>query len=291
MKFVTLADMARTIRNNLYKIPHDVDFIIGIPRSGILAASIMAEFLNLPLIDLDSFIFGAKPTGGKRLRYRKESDREKKRALVVDDTLYGGTANREARKKLAPFKDKYEFIYLVVFHEGRCNDIDIALEDVRKYTNNFTQIVLYEWNILQHHADVMGRFLFDMDGVFCVDPPDERDAQVYHDYICNATPLFLPAAEIGEIVTFRLNSNRAITERWLSEHGIRYKTLTMFPAETWDERHNSGISPAKFKADIYSKRPMAKLFIESEDAQARAIYMMTGKPVYCVSTNKFYGGE
>ena len=29
MKFVTLADLAATIRRNVHKIPHDVDFVIG----------------------------------------------------------------------------------------------------------------------------------------------------------------------------------------------------------------------------------------------------------------------
>ena len=288
MKFITLADMASVIRNNLHRIPHDIDFVMGIPRSGIIAASIISEFINVPLIDLDSFIFGASPTGGRRLRYQTDSGRAVKRVLVVDDTLYAGTANRLARKKLEPFSNMYEFIYLVVFHEGRCNDIDIALEDVRKYTNNFTQIVLYEWNILQHHADVMGRFLFDMDGVFCLDPPDERYAKEYLNYIKNATPLFLPKATIGEIVTFRLESNRTITQDWLASHGIKYKALTMYPAWSWEERASSGIGPARFKSEIYKQRPAAKLFIESSDRQAQDIHRLTGRPVYCVESNKMY---
>ena len=291
MKFVTIADLDKTIRENLYKVPRDIDFIIGVPRSGIIAAGILAEYLNLPLIDLDSFVFGAPPTGGRRLRYNTDSDREKKRVLVLDDTLYSGIANREARKKLESFNDKYEFIYAVVYHEGRCNDIDFAFEDVRGYTNNFTQIVLYEWNLLQHHEDVSSRFLFDMDGVFCLDPPDERNHDEYIEYIKNATPLFLPKQKIGEIVTYRLSANRGITEKWLEEHGIKYNTLTMFPAQTWDERKDSCVSPAMFKSNIYKKRGWAKLFIESEDWQAKAIYNMTGKPVYCVSTNKMYGSE
>ena len=289
MKFITLADMASTIRRNIHRIPHDIDFVIGIPRSGIIAASIIAEFLNVPLIDLDSFVFGASPTGGRRLRYRMDSGREKKRVLVVDDTLYNGTANREARQKLKPSEWRCEFIYLAVYHEGRCNDIDITLEDVRGFTNGFSQIVLYEWNILQHHADVMGRFIFDMDGVFCVDPPDERDASAYLNYIKDATPLFLPTAPIGEIVTFRLEANRHITQRWLAEHGIRYGALTMFPAQTWDERFKSGISPARFKSDIYRTRPDARLFIESEEWQAKEIHRLTGRPVYCVASNMIYG--
>ena len=288
MKYFTLADMAGTIRHNLHRIPHDIDFVMGIPRSGIIAASIISEFLNVPLIDLDSFVFGASPTGGRRLRYQTDSGRTVRRVLVVDDTIYAGTANRLARKKLEPFADRYEFIYLAVFQEGRCSDIDIALEDVRRFTNNFTQIVLYEWNILQHHADVMGRFLFDMDGVFCMDPPDERDRKAYLDYIRNATPLFLPKAVIGEIVTFRLESNREITKDWLAAHGIRYNALTMFPASTWEERAGSGIGPARFKSEIYRQRPAAKLFIESNDRQAQVIHRLTGRPVYCVESNKIY---
>ena len=61
MKFITLADMASTIRRNLHRIPHDVDFVIGIPRSGIIAASIIAEYLNVPLIDIDSLSLGQVP--------------------------------------------------------------------------------------------------------------------------------------------------------------------------------------------------------------------------------------
>lgn len=288
MKYITLSDLASTIRNNLYRIPHDIDFVMGVPRSGMIVASIIAEFINVPLIDLDSFVFGASPSGGRRLRYVTESDRTVKRVLVVDDTMYAGTANRLARKKLGPFNDGYEFIYLVAYHEGRCNDFDIALEDVRKYTDNFSQIVLYEWNILQHHANVMQTFLFDMDGVFCQDPPDERDKKAYRDYIMNAIPLFIPKATIGEIVTFRLESNRKITEDWLAGQGINYNALTMFPANTWEERRWSGVSPARFKADIYNQRPQAKLFIESEDHQASEINRLTGRPVYCVSSNKMY---
>ena len=288
MKYITLSDMARSIRANLHRIPHDVDFVMGVPRSGMIPATIIAEFLNVPLTDVDSFVSGAKPTGGDRLRYHIDSGREKKIILVVDDTIFRGSSNRRTRKKLEPLKDKYEFIYLAVYQEGPCQDVDLFIEDVRGYTDNFRNIVLYEWNLLQHHGDVMSHFIFDMDGVFCLDPPDERNLAAYQEYIRNAVPLFLPKAEIGEIVTYRLSANREVTQKWLADHGVKYRTLTMFPAQTWDERYRSGISPAQFKSDIYGQRTWAKLYIESEDTQARAIHMMTGKPVYCVSTNRMY---
>lgn len=287
MKYVTLSEMCWTIRNNFHKIPHDIDFVLGVPRSGVICASIISEFLNAPFVDVTSFCSGAVPTGGGRLRYHTESVREKKKVLVVDDTIYNGNAMRRVRQQLAPFSDRYDFTYMVVYREGNCVDVDFWLDDLRKYTTDFP-IVLYEWNIFHHITNIMAQCIYDMDGVLCVDPPDERNENEYLNYIINAVPLFTPTTEIGQIVSYRLSKNEEITKRWLSEHNIRYKGITLFPAKTYEERANSGISPAAFKADIYKHSGWAKLFVESDDIQAQKIRDITRKPVYCVGSNKLY---
>jgi len=291
MKFVTLADLAATIRRNVHKIPHDVDFVIGVPRSGVIAAGIIAEFLNAPLIDVDSFAkFGALPTGGRRSRFHRRPVTEKPRVLVVDDTIFHGWSLRETKNKLAPFARRYgfEFVYMAVFLEGPNDGVDIWLEDLRRYTDGYTTFVLYEWNIFHHVPKFMGECIYDIDGVLCLDPPDERSGRPYMDYIPNAVPLFTPTVKVGELVTYRLERYRDLTEWWLHNQGVTYGALTMFPAKSYDERAGMGISPAAFKADIYRLRPWAKLFVESDDRQAREIYGLTGKPVYSVETNKIY---
>ena len=291
MKFVTLADLAATIRRNVHTIPHDVDFVIGVPRSGVIAAGIIAEFLNAPLIDVDSFAkFGALPTGGRRSRFHRRPVTEKPRVLVVDDTIFHGWSLRETKNKLAPFARRYgfEFVYMAVFLEGPNDGVDIWLEDLRRYTDGYTTFVLYEWNIFHHVPKFMGECIYDIDGVLCLDPPDERSGRPYMDYIPNAVPLFTPTVKVGELVTYRLERYRDLTEWWLHNQGVTYGALTMFPAKSYDERAGMGISPAAFKADIYRLRPWAKLFVESDDRQAREIYGLTGKPVYSVETNKIY---
>lgn len=288
MKYVTLSELSLTIRRNVQKIPHDVDFVIGIPRSGIIAASIIAEFLNAPLIDIDSFIFGAKPTGGRRVRFHPYQYRLKPRVLVVDDTIFHGRSLEASKAKLTPFAGKYEFIYLAVYLEGPCHDVDIWLEDLRGYTEGFKSFVLYEWNIFHHIPKFMEVCMYDIDGVLCVDPPDERDGKRYVDYICNAVPLFTPTVKIGEIVSYRLEKYRKETEKWLVGHNIQYGKLTLFPAQSWQERDREGIPPSVFKAKIYKERTWAKLFVESSDLQARIIHARAGKPVYCVETNVMY---
>lgn len=291
MKFVTLAELAGTIRKNVHKIPHDVDFVIGVPRSGVIAAGIIAEFLNAPLIDVDSFAkFGALPTGGRRSRFHRRPVTERSRVLVVDDTIFHGWSLRETKNKLAPFARKfgYEFVYLAVFLEGPNDVVDIWLEDLRRYTDGYTTFVLYEWNIFHHVPKLMGECIYDIDGVLCLDPPDERSGRPYLDYLPNAVPLFTPTVKVGELVTYRLEKYRELTEWWLRNQGVTYGALTMFPAKSYDERAGMGISPAAFKADIYRLRPWAKLFVESDDRQAREIRAITRRPVYSVETNKMY---
>lgn len=287
MKYITLSNLVTTIRNNIYKIPHDIDFVIGIPRSGMICASIISEFINVPLIDINGFINGQELYGGRRLA--KIDRKNNGKILVIDDTVFSGASINEVKDKLNKFN--YNFIYCAVYLEGY-NDkaVDFWLEDLRKYTHNFTQLVMYEWNIFHHNLDVMSTFIFDLDGVFCIDPCDERNTKAYEKYITNAIPLFTPTVKVGKIMTYRLIKYKLVTEDWLAKNNIQYEKLIMFNANSWDERNNSGIEPAIFKGNFY-KNDDAKLFIESDNEQAKKIYEISKKPVLCISTNFLYGGE
>lgn len=288
MKYVTLKDLAKTIRDNIWKVPRDIDFIITIPRSGTIAGSIIAEFLNVPMIDINSFVAGVKPSGGGRLRYYNEKEHNTNRVLVVDDTVFSGLSKVLAREKLKEFTD-YEYIFMAVYLEGPGEQyIDLWLEDLRPYTNGFTQIVLYEWNVFHHNEDIMESCLYDLDGVLCVDPPDERNETEYLNYIANATPLFIPSTKIGGIVTFRLIKNSEITKAWLDKNGVQYGFMVMFNCNTWEERAKSGMDPGEWKGMIYKSLPNYKLFVESNPLQAKTIAEISGKQVLCVEDNKMY---
>ncbi len=288
MKFITLSEMNNIIRDNFYKIPHDVDFILGVPRSGVIPANIIAELLNVPAVDVESFIGGAKPCGGDRVKEIKHTNLKKK-VLVVDDTCFSGKSMLNTKNKLKSLNGMYDFIYLCIFLEGNSESIvDLYLEDVRKYTDNYTKIVLYEWNIFHHYDFITTKCMYDIDGVLCVDPPDERNEEAYLNYIENAIPLFIPTNTIGCIVTYRLIKNKDITLNWLKKNNVKYNSVLMFNAQSWEERNSKGISPGKYKGDLYKLNEWAELFIESDDDQAREIFNITNKPVYCVKTNKLY---
>lgn len=56
MNFRTINDLNNLISKNLDKIPKDIDLIVGVPRSGLFVANLIALYLNLPLTDFDSFL-------------------------------------------------------------------------------------------------------------------------------------------------------------------------------------------------------------------------------------------
>lgn len=221
--------------------------------------------------------------GGHRLE--KVNKNHTNKVLVVDDTAFSGKAIVEAKQKLNKFN--YQFIYMVAYLDGYAQHlVDLWLEDVR-CTKDWNY-VFYEWNIMNHAPQHMARFMFDIDGVFCIDPPSDHNAEEYENYIKDAIPLYIPKVPIGSIVTYRISKYRDITSDWLARQGIKYNNLIMFDANSREARDYSGISSAQYKANIYRNDSRALLFLESDDDQAREIFNIVNKPVYCVKTNKLY---
>ena len=274
MIYITYEDLCRDIRQNLTKIPRDVCGVVGIPRSGMLAATIIAEHLNVPLIDmrnLKDLGHGGRPlhqTSGKKL-------------LVVDDTCYNGNSLAMTKRNLSNKKQNtYSFEYLVVYLEGPCevDKPDIFLRDVREEAKSCPfGWAMYEWNIFAHAA-LTERTLFDLDGVIFLDPPDERIVGAYEAYIKNPTLLHVPTGKT-HICTYRLEKYVDVTLDTLNAAGVDYVTLTM--------AKDRSVPSWKIKADLYAKGGF-ELFVESSEFDAKRIQEATGKPVYCVETNKLY---
>lgn len=208
------------------------------------------------------------------------------KVLVIDDTVNSGNSMRKVRKKLASMT-QYDFVFACVYAEGqKAKDmVDLWFEDVwRKGETKW----FYEWNILHHYEGNTRYFMFDIDGLLCKEPPDERIPDAYRLYLPDAIPMVIPTTFIGALVTYRLEKYRDITERWLEKYGVTYGQLFMYDAESYEIR-NSAESPACYKARLFKKATWAILFLESSAGQAEQIHRMTGKPVFCYENGKMYG--
>lgn len=286
MNYRSVSDLAALTTLHASKIPADVELIVGIPRSGMLFASLLALKLNLPLTDLPAFLRNDPLKRGstrmvKHGHLLKPWDASK--ILLVDDSIASGQSMRAAVEQVA-----------TVYPGAVLSMAAFAQQDNRQQVDLFLELVeqprLFEWNILHHHY--VSHACLDIDGVLCVDPTTEEndDGPNYLRFLQNAQPLFLPSLEVAHLVTSRLEKYRGETEAWLQRHGVRYGQLHMLDLPSAEERRRQN-AHASFKAEIYQRDPHAVLFIESEQHQAMAIMQLANKPVFCIETNRMYSPE
>lgn len=282
MHIRTNEDLNRAILYGMQKIPEDVDLIVGIPRSGLLAAILFSLYLNKPVTDLQGLLEGRVLSTGKRpvKTGRGNPISEARRILIVDDCVSQGTEMDRARAlvRKAGLYDKAIFLAVYSFPENP-HKADIVLEVTPRP-------LVHQWSVM--HSRSLAEFCVDIDGILCADPtPDQDDdGRRYRKFLHEARPLFTPVVEIGWLVTCRLEKYRPETEDWLARHGIRYRHLEMMNHVSRAERQAAG-RHAEYKAEFY-QRSGATLFIESSPGLAERIAQLTDKPVLCFNTNTLY---
>ncbi len=280
MQYRSVADLNHAVVSNLRRVPDDVDLIVGVPRSGLLAASLIALHLNLPLTDLEGFLEGRILQTGRTRRLKKPVTRveDSERALIVDDSVYLGREMGRVRELVAEKAGAREVLFCSVYVTPRmAPGVDLFFE-VCPWPR------VFEWNLMHH--DTLGRSCVDIDGVICEDPTDEEndDGERYLEFLRGARPRLLPSVPVGWLVTSRLEKYREQTEEWLRRHGIQFQEVIMMDYPSQEARRAAN-RYAEHKATAYV-RTGAELFIESSFLQARGIVGLSGKPVLCTETNE-----
>jgi uncharacterized HAD superfamily protein/hypoxanthine phosphoribosyltransferase len=279
MNYRSFADLEASIAANLWKIPADTELIVGIPRSGLLPATMLALHLNRPLADLDGWLEGRVLSSGYRLQEEPIAVDEFSKIVVVDDSVRTGREMRRTRKRIEEAGLSAMVTYVAIYvNEERCREVDIYFEVCPAPR-------VFAWNLM--HRPMLAEACVDIDGVLCVDPTEDQndDGPNYLNFLETAQPLLLPTWEIGSLVTCRLEKYRPQTEKWLLAHGVKYRELIMWKLESKAERVASG-GHAAFKASVYRARPNARFFIESSARQGQEIANLTCRPVICVETQK-----
>lgn len=283
MNFRTYEDLSKIISNNLYKIPNDVDLIVGVPKSGLIAANMISLHLNLPLTDIDSLLEDKIYNSGitKKRENWVTKPEDARRILIVDDSSASGDALKQVMKKICNSKYKDKIIYLVIFVTNQTKDLPDMYFDLCPLPR------MFEWNYMHH--ELLKQACVDIDGVLCQDPTDEEndDGQKYIEFISNVKPRVIPTKKIKYLVTTRLEKYRKYTEKWLSKNNIKYEKLIMMDLPSKEERIRLG-NHGNYKGEQYKVLPDAIIFIESNEHQAQIIANVSGKDVFCVDNSKIY---
>jgi uncharacterized HAD superfamily protein/hypoxanthine phosphoribosyltransferase len=282
VNYRTFHDLIRIIQENIWEISSDYDLVVGIPRSGIIPANMIALLKHLPFTDIDGLIQERLYSSGFRLGQDSEFFKRPLNILIVDDSIFTGNQLQATKTYLQKhLEDKpYRISYCAIYstREG-ASQVDQYLEIVPPPR-------IFSWNIL--HSSIYKVSCVDLDGVLCVDPTPEQndDGAAYLDFLQNAAPLVKPTEKIKTIVTSRLEKYRAPTQDWLAQNEIEYDNLIMLDLPSAEERRRLKIH-ARFKAEVYG-RSDAIMFIESTPWQAKEIHSLSQKPVFCVETHEMY---
>ncbi len=274
LSVLSVADLNRSIAQNLWRIDRTkFDVVVGIPRSGMIPASLLATHLQLPLSDVDSFARGvAFARSGVVVSTGP-------RVLLVDDTANRGGAMGRA---VAQIQHKTKSITRMVVYgpyRGDYSFIDLHFEECPGPR-------VFQWNMWKHIR--LPKWGFDFDGVFCREPTREEndDGPAYLRFMETSPAQFLPTKPIGHVVTGRLEKYRPQTIAQMKRYGIECESLTMMPYATKAERMAAGGRGA-WKARE-AKRLGVEFFVESDAKQAGTIARDAGIPVWCTLTQEVF---
>nr|AFV53193.1 WpaI [Providencia alcalifaciens] len=279
MKYRSINDLTLLIDNKLHLFHQlKITAIVGIPRSGMLAGSILALKLNLPLLSLDDWLNGEKGKHGKT-RSLRNLDKEP-HFLIIDDSINSGKSYLEALEKIKKHNMSNYSTCAIYSSIPNCNIVDHILEVLPLPR-------FFEWNMF--HSRLVQKTMYDIDGVLCLDPTKKQQSSpaLYNEFLRNAIPNILYTGEAYGITTSRLLTDKEQTETWLKRYGLKYKSINFSKYNTVDDRRNANDHGIQ-KGIIY-KNSSAELFVESEKKQAIDIVKCSGKFVFCTENSFLYG--
>lgn len=244
------------------RVPSDIDCVIGIPRSGVIFASIIATKRGLPLATPDLFIRGE--IWQTKARVKPEDMRK---VLLVDDSVFSGEQLDATIELLKGFNPELEILPAMLITSA------MSSEKIGLYGIKIGDLAYYdfEWNLAHATHNGWGPTATDLDGVICVEGrPDE--------------PYIIPNFEIQAIVTSRPENERCSTERWLKEHNVRYGALIML-------RGSKRLGDIAVNHKVGALKKLKPLWYwESDKREAMLISKRAKIPVLCFQDMKVYKG-
>jgi orotate phosphoribosyltransferase len=278
LNFRSVAQLSDQLLHWSRTLPADIDVIVGIPRSGLLAANMLSLYMNVRLTDVDGLLGGrCFPWGIRRKKPGDDGaadmgsflDRPRK-VLVLDDSLWSGRSMKEARARIAEAGLSHEILYGAVYvAPGRVADVDLCCEVL-----NGPRV--FEWNVL--HGKPLEGFCVGLEGVLWRGPARTVEQAAALPPSWDLRPHLVPTGEVGWLVTALPESHRADVEAWLQRHGIRYRNLVMADVAP-DALHGAG-ARAAWKAHVYRSTDAA-LYIEDSFWEAVTIARLSGRHVLC----------
>jgi orotate phosphoribosyltransferase len=260
LRFVTTQQLAVDVLTLASQVPPKLAGVVGVARSGLLPASLLAMHLHLPLGILREDAKDAIAAGhGWRLG---KQQRPNGPLLVVDDTVMSGTSLRKSKAIAAKALAGRELLWAAIYVAPSAKTKpDIWVHDLE--APHFL-----EWNLF--NSVHLPRMAFDYDGILTIDG--------------TTRPQYLPRrGEIPLIITGRGEQDRVPSLAWLAQHGVRVRKLIMFPGQT----PSDPLPIARYKAEHFAASGLS-YFVESDPVQAAEMARLAKRPVICPAAGEVF---
>jgi hypothetical protein len=264
-------------------LPPDTPFIIGVARSGLCVATMVAMLLHLPL-KIFRQSTGDLIDAGNGWRLTGNTGGQGS-PVVIDDTVMTGNSFKHSMPTIRRTFPGAISAAVYVNPKARVKP-EIWVTDL-------PWPHLLEWNLF--NSVLSPSIAYDFDGILCHDCPhgSDDDGPRYADFLRDTKPLYvIRKTQIALIVTARLEKYRPQTMEWLARHGIAVNQLVMGPWRNNHERARSDV--AAYKAEHYRRfltlrhRIKPAMFVESDVHQATRISEFSGGLVVCPAAGRCF---
>lgn len=241
------------------------DAIVGITRSGMIPASILAAHLGADLWSVD-YRTAIITSLGHGNRHREQGTR--KRVVLIDDSVWSGLAMRSATRQIEEAWGITPLRLAVYIRPQAIREVDHFATAHNEH--------LFEWNV--YNAPFANVLAYDLDGVMCRDfsRDEDDDAERYIAALQEMRPTHRRPRKPVSIITARLERYRRETEAWLARHGIAVERLIMGPWPSKAEREASDVGRWKHEQ---LRALGVSWYVESDCRQAAAIAKLGGLSV------------
>lgn len=278
LNFRTIEDLNLAIVRKLDQIRKlNIDLVVGIPRSGMLPASLIATHLQLPFTDVDSYNSNRWYVRHKKVTVPTDITTTPLRVLLVDDTINTGNAMRNVLKSIRNSNDTIIKFAVYGSPKNKPEDIDFTCEECPLPR-------AFQWNLWKHNQ--ASNWATDMDGVLCRDPTKKENdkGSKLENFYRTAEPKFLFTKPVKYVITSREERFRSVTEEWLKNHNINYEKLIMKATGL----PGGNQAHAEYKANTLKSLTGIELYIESDPKQAKIMSQFIDMPIWCIDNQKLY---
>ncbi|MFT8438263.1 MAG: phosphoribosyltransferase [Oenococcus sp.] len=249
----TIDDLNNLIKENLARLQsYNFDLIVGLPRRGMIPATLIGLFLNKPVVSFNELNANM---ASEKIGYRLQEESAKfpksySNILLVDDSTDEGTVFEQAAAKLDDATAKKVTTLSVYATEKGGHRVDLHLETLEEPK-------LYEWNIL-HKKAALADAAMRFEGIIATNA-------LTGEWI----PVTLPSYPIKVIYSGLREKHCDKLESFLNRHGVHFDELKM---EIVSSRQLKQIV-ADEKIDLVYENDM---FITRDLADTVAVYNVAG---------------